>query len=78
MAQNNQAQDRYNAPRNIDSDFETFNFEDLPVGELFWLTTEADGDTNTVHRKVSETEGTQLRNQVTSTFDNRLKVYQRT
>ena len=78
MAQNNQAQDRFNAPRNIDSDFETMNFEDLPVGELFWLTENSNGDVNVVHRKVNETQGTQLRNQVTSVFDNRLKIYQKT
>lgn len=77
MAQNNQAQDRYNAPRNIDTDFEMTNFEDLPVGELFWLGDDPNGDVNVVHRKISETEGTQLRNQVTAKFNNRLKIYQK-
>ena len=77
MAQNNQAQDRYNAPRNIDSDFQMSSFEDLPVGDLFWLTENPSGELNIVHRKINETQGTQLRNQVTSAFDNRLKVYQK-
>ena len=78
MAKNNQAQDRYNAPRNIDPDFETVKFEDLPVGELFWLTENSNGNVNIVHRKINETQGTQLKNQVTAVFDYRLKIYQKT
>ena len=78
MAQNNQAQDRYNAPRNIDIDFELSNFEDLPVGELFWLTDNSDGNVNVVHRKINDSQGTNLKTQVTENFDIRRKVYQKT
>ena len=78
MAQNNQAQDRYNAPSNLNIDFETFNFSELPVGELFWLTAESDGNINTVHRKINENQGTDLKSQVTSQFDSKLKIYQKT
>ena len=78
MAQNNQAQDRYDAPRNIDSDFDSFNFEDVDVGHLFWLTEDPDGNVNVVHRKVTETEGINLKTQVRQEFDNRRKIYQKT
>ena len=77
MAPNNPTQDAQNQTEARLSDFDKHNFSDLPVGELFWLTEDPNGDINVVHRKVSETEGTQLRNQVTSVFDNRLKVYQK-
>tara|TARA_Y100000310_G_C20407857_1_gene680515 strand:+ start:16 stop:252 length:237 start_codon:yes stop_codon:yes gene_type:complete len=78
MAENNQAQDRYNAPRNIDSDFETFNFDDLPVGELFWLTDNPSGDINVVHRKINDKQGMNLKTQVTEDYNIRRKVYQKT
>ena len=78
MSTNNQAQDRYNAPNNTEVDFETFIFSDLPVGELFWLTSNPNGNVNTVHRKINESEGTDLKTQVTSQFEHRAKVYQKT
>tara|TARA_Y100001963_G_scaffold119247_1_gene166299 strand:- start:414 stop:650 length:237 start_codon:yes stop_codon:yes gene_type:complete len=77
MAPNNPTQDSLNQTEARVSDFDQHNFVDLPVGELFWLSNEPNGDINVVHRKVSETEGTQLKNQVTSTFNGRLKVYQK-
>ena len=77
MAPNNPVQDSQNQTDARIADFDQHNFMDLPVGELFWLSNNPNGDTNVVHRKINETQGTQLRNQVTSTFDNRLKVYQK-
>ena len=77
MAPNNPTRDSMNAKGTATADFDRTNFEDLPIGELFWLSEDPRGDVNVVHRKVSETQGTQLRNQVTSAFDNRLKVYQK-
>ena len=74
---NNPTQDSMNAKGTSTADFDQHNFSDLPVGELFWLTQDPNGDVNVVHRKINETEGTQLKNQVTSAFDNRLKVYQK-
>ena len=78
MAQNNQAQDRYNAPNNTQVDFESFNFFDLPVGELFWMSDNPNGDVNTVNRKINENQGTNLRTQVTSNYNNNQKIYQKT
>ena len=74
---NNPTQDSLNAKGTTIVDFDQHKFSDLPVGELFWLNTDTNGDTNVVHRKISETEGTHLKNQVTSTFGSRVKVYQK-
>ena len=77
MPENNQAQDRYNPPKTTESDFQTFNFSDLPVGELFWLDTNPNGEINIVHRKVDENSGMQLKTRNVTNFDSKLKIYQK-
>ena len=38
MAENNQAEDRYNPPGNLSEDFQKFTFGELEMDELFWQT----------------------------------------
>ena len=77
MPTNNQAQDRYNAPRTNAPDFEEFYFDDLEQGELFWLNKGSDGMKNVVHRKVNN-QGLQLKTQEQVFIKSKTKVYQKT
>ena len=56
---NNPANDRYNPPNNMDTDFEEFQFGELEIDELFWQTNNPK-ETNP-WRKVSQTEGLNLK-----------------
>ena len=78
MAKNNPAQDTYNPPGLNSVDFEKFNFGELEVNELFWLSTDPSGMKNVSHRKVSQTEGMHLKNREVITFNKNLNVFQKT
>ena len=75
MATNDQANDRYNPPGNLTQDFEEFWFSDLEVNELFWQTNKPKEDNP--WRKVSQTEGLNLRTQSSHSFQPKTKVFQR-
>ena len=75
MPVNNQANDRYN-PAGVNSvDFEEFYFQDLEVDELFWQTNRP--EESNPWRKVSQTQGMNLKAQSTHNFQPRTKVYQK-
>ncbi len=76
MAKNNPAEDMMNPPSNMSADFEKFTFGELEVGELFWQTA-VPGD-NLPWRKVSDTQGKNLRKQTTHNFGVRTIVWQKT
>tara|TARA_R100000315_G_scaffold59381_2_gene35134 strand:- start:245 stop:475 length:231 start_codon:yes stop_codon:yes gene_type:complete len=76
MAENNPANDRYNPPNNLSVDFEEFYFNELEMDELFWQTNKPE-ETNP-WRKVSQTEGMNLKTQTTHNFQPRTKVFQKT
>ena len=75
MARNNQVNDRYN-PQGINSHyFEEYWFADLEVDELFWQTDRPE-EANP-WRKVSQTQGMNLKTQTTHSFQPKTKVFQR-
>tara|TARA_A100001201_G_C3947521_1_gene158573 strand:- start:63 stop:293 length:231 start_codon:yes stop_codon:yes gene_type:complete len=74
---NNHAQDRYNPPATSKVEFERFNFGELEVNELFWLTESTD-EQNVVHRKVNQNEAQQLKSREIISFRRNLKVFQKT
>ena len=75
MATNNPTRDRYEPPSNLSNDFEEFYFGDLEVDELFWQTNRP--EESNPWRKVSQTEGLNLKRQTTHHFDSKTKVYQK-
>ena len=75
MPTNDPTNDRYNPPSNLSRDFEEFNFEDLELGELFWQTNKP--KESNPWRKVSQTQGIQLKTQTTHSFQPKTKVFQR-
>jgi hypothetical protein len=79
MAENNQAGDMYNPPSNLSHDFEEYYFGDLEVDELFWETNDPNDKRyqNTAWRKVSQTEGRNLKTQKIYSFDRKTKVFQK-
>jgi len=78
MPINNPMGDFYNPPSNLSQDFEEYWFEDLEVDELFWRTNKPkDADGNTPFRKVSQTEGRNLKTQKTYNFQGKTKVFQK-
>ena len=74
---NNQAQDRYNPPGTSKIDFERFNFGELEVNELFWLS-ENQNEQNVVHRKINQNQAQQLKTREVISFKPNLKVFQKT
>ena len=76
MAENNSIGDRYNPPSNLSQDFEEYYFEDLEVDELFWQTNKPKEE-SIPWRKVSLTEGTNLKTQKTYSFQRKTKVFQK-
>ena len=76
MAENNPANDRYNPPSNMSTDFEEFKFGELEMDELFWQTNNPK-ETNP-WRKVSQTQGLNLKTQTTHNFEAKTKVFQKT
>ena len=76
MAINNPMGDHFNPPSNLSQDYEEYNFEDLEVDELFWQTNKPKEE-HIPWRKVSQTEGVNLKTQKTNNFQARTKVYQK-
>ena len=72
---NNQAEDRYNPPGNLSEDFEKFKFSELEMDELFWQTNQP-GD-NIPWRKVSDTQGRNLKAQTDHNFNPNTIVWQK-
>ena len=77
MPRNDPAQDRYNPSSVSITDFENHKFSELEEDELFWLTQNPNGDVNLVHRKISLTEGVELRTQTAVSFGPNDIVYQK-
>jgi hypothetical protein len=75
MSRNNPVNDRYNPPSNMSTDFEEYSFEDLELNELFWQTNRPE-ETNP-WRKVSETQGMNLKTQTTHNFQGKTKIFQK-
>ena len=76
MAINNPTGDHFNPPSNLSQDFEEYRFEDLEVDELFWQTNKPKEE-SIPWRKVSQTEGRNLKTQKIYTFDRKTKVFQK-
>ena len=75
MPTNNPTRDRYEPPSNMSNDFEEFQFGELEVDELFWQTDRP--EESNPWRKSSQTEGFNLKNKTTHTFNPKTKVFQR-
>ena len=76
MAINNPTGDHFNPPSNMSQDFEEYWFEDLEVDELFWQTNKPKEE-QIPWRKISQTQGTNLKTQKTHNFQAKTKVYQK-
>ena len=76
MPVNNPAGDFFNPPSNLSQDFEEYYFEDLEVDELFWQTNRPKEE-HIPWRKVSQTQGMNLKTQNSHNFQPRTKVYQK-
>ena len=74
--ENNQANDRYNPPGNLSDDFEKFTFGELEMDELFWQTNQP--GVNIPCRKVSATQGRNLKAQSNHNFKPNTIVWQKT
>ena len=72
---NDQANDRYNPPGNLSQDFEKYKFSELEMNELFWQTNQP-GD-NIPWRKVSVTQGRNLKTQSDHNFNQSTVVWQK-
>ena len=72
---NDPANDRYNPPGNLSEDFEKFKFSELEMDELFWQTNQP-GD-NIPWRKVSVTQGRNLKKQTDHNFNASTIVWQK-
>ena len=75
MPVNNPTSDHFNPPSNLSQDYEEFNFGDLEIDELFWQTNKPKEDNP--WRKVSHTQGMNLKTQTTHSFQPRTKVFQK-
>ena len=76
MAVNNPTGDHFNPPSNLSQDFEEYWFEDLEVDELFWQTNKPKEE-SIPWRKISLTEGRNLKTQKIYNFQGRTKVFQK-
>ena len=78
MAVNNPSGDFFNPPSNMSQDFEEYYFQDLEVNELFWQTNKPkEGEGSIPWRKISLTEGRNLKTQTIHNFQKRTKVFQK-
>ena len=75
MAKNDPTQDAFNPPGNLSQDFQDFTFGELESDELFWQTNQP-GD-NIPWRKVSQTEGMNLRSRTVHSFQPKTRVWQK-
>ena len=76
MPVNNPTGDLFNPPSNMSQDFEEYWFEDLEVDELFWQTNKPKEE-SIPWRKISLTEGRNLKTQTTHSFQRKTKVFQK-
>ena len=76
MANNDPMRDTYNPPGNLSDDFEKYKFSELEMDELFWQTNQP-GD-NIPWRKVSATQGRNLKKQTDHNFKANTVVWQKT
>ena len=76
MAINNPTGDHFNPPSNMSQDFEEYRFEDLEVDELFWQTNKPKEE-SIPWRKISQTEGRNLKTQKIYSFERKTKVFQK-
>ena len=75
MPTNDPVNDRYNPPGNLSDDFDKFKFGELEIDELFWQTNQP-GE-NIPWRKVSQTQGMNLRKRTTHNFSSKTVVWQK-
>jgi len=75
MPTNDPANDRYNPPGNLSEDFEKFRFSELENDDLFWQTNQP-GE-NIPWRKVSPTQGMNLRAKTSHNFNPNTIVWQK-
>jgi len=78
MPVNNPTGDYFNPPSNMSQDFEEYWLEDLEGDELFWQTNKPKtGEGSVPWRKVSQTEGRNLKTQQIHSFQRKTKVFQK-
>jgi len=77
MAENNQAEDRYNPPGVSDNDFESMKFSEVESDDLFWLKN-ISGNGNPPYRKIDDDSGGNTKTRVERSFNSNDIVYQRT
>ena len=75
MPTNDPVQDAFNPPGNLSHDFEKFTFGELEIDELFWQTNTP--EESNPWRKVSQTEGLNLKTNTKHNFMAKTKVFQR-
>ena len=75
MATNDPANDAHSPPGNLSQDFEKFRFGELEMDELFWQTN-IPGN-NIPWRKVSATQGRNLKAQSNHNFNPNTVVWQK-
>ena len=75
MPTNDTVNDKYNQPGNLSQDFEKFRFSELENNELFWQTNQPGN--NIPWRKVSATEGLNIKAQTTHNFGANTVVWQK-
>ena len=75
MPTNDPANDRYNPPGNLSQDFDKIKFSEICLDELFWQTNQP-GE-NIPWRKVSETQGMNLRKRTNHNFNPNTVVWQK-
>ena len=73
---NDPANDRYNPPGNLSHDFEKFKFGELEDNELFWQTNKPGN--NIPWRKISATQGRNLKAKSDHNFNPNTIVWQKT
>ena len=73
---NDPTNDRYNPPGNLSDDFEKFTFGELEMDELFWQTNQP--GVNIPWRKVSATQGKNLKAETLYNFNPNTVVWQKT
>ena len=77
MANNNQANDRYNPPGTKSADFEHFRFSEVPVGELVWFSDNANPNLNHAHRKLDEGRALDTKTRTIHSIDKKAHSYQK-
>ena len=75
MADNDPAQDSLNPPGNLSQDFQEYSFGELEIDELFWQTNQPGN--NIPWRKVSQTQGKNLKAESVHNFKMNTKVWQK-